>query len=309
MNDRQLKVKRALISGATGYIGSNLARRLLAEGWVVDVVVRPSSICKLLDVVRSSITVHYHDGTSSGMVSILRITKPDVVFHLASLTLVQHTTDDIEGLIESNLLFSTQLVEAMSVNGVYNLINTGTIWQHLEGRDYSPVNLYAATKQALEAILQYYVEARGLRIITLKLSDTYGPEDPRPKLINLLCSAAQDNHSLSMSPGYQIIDLIHINDVASAFIEAATRLMDGYVVCHEQYMVSSGDSLTVRDLVVKFENVLGRKLSIKWGDRPSRQREMMEPWQGTRLPNWSPSIDLSCGLSEMLVFYSTTQTV
>jgi nucleoside-diphosphate-sugar epimerase len=308
MNDRQLKAKRALITGATGYIGSNLTRHLLAEGWGVDVVVRPSSNCKLLDVVRGSITIHYHDGTSIGMASILCTTKPDVVFHLASLTLVQHTTDDIEGLIKSNLLFSTQLVEAMSVNGVHNLINTGTIWQHLGGKNYSPVNLYAATKRAFEAILQYYIEARGLRVITLKLSDTYGPEDPRPKLINLLRSVAQDNHSLSMSPGYQIIDLVHINDVVSAFIEAVTRLMDGHVACHEQYVVSSDDPLTVRDLVGKFENVLGRKLPIEWGGRPSRQREMMEPWQGTRLPNWSPSINLTCGLSEILVFHSITQT-
>jgi nucleoside-diphosphate-sugar epimerase len=308
MNNRKLKAKRALITGATGYIGSNLTRHLLAEGWVVDVVVRPSSNCKLLDVVRGSITIHCHDGTSIGMASILSTTKPDVVFHLASLILAQHTTDDIEGLIKSNLLFSTQLLEAMSVNGVHNLINTGTIWQHLEGKDYSPVNLYAATKQAFEMILQYYIEARGLHVITLKLSDTYGPEDPRPKLINLLRSVAQDNHSLSMSPGYQIIDLVHINDVVSAFIEAETRFMDGDDACHEQYVVLSDDPLTVRALVGKFENVLGRKLPIDWGGRPARQREMMEPWQGTKLPNWSPSIDLTYGLSEILFFHSITPT-
>ena len=64
--------------------------------------------------------------------------------------------------------------------GVKILVNTGTSWQHYENKDYSPVNLYAATKQSFEAILQYYVEVASLKAITLKLFETYGLDDPRP---------------------------------------------------------------------------------------------------------------------------------
>jgi nucleoside-diphosphate-sugar epimerase len=140
----------------------------------------------LLEPLLSSITVHEFDGASSTMDEIVKRSNPDVVFHLASLFLSQHRPENVEPLIQSNLLFSTQLVEAMVNNGCKLLVNTGTSWQHFEDAHYSPVNLYAATKQAFEVILDYYVEAKGLALISLALFDTYGPGDPRPKLFSLL---------------------------------------------------------------------------------------------------------------------------
>ena len=69
--------------------------------------------------------------------------------------------------MSSNITFGTQLVEAMVANGCYQFVNTGTSWQHYENDEYNPVNLYAATKQAFEDILRYYVETSALRVITL----------------------------------------------------------------------------------------------------------------------------------------------
>ena len=94
----------------------------------------------------------------------------------------------------------------MTVNGVSKIINTGTFWQHYENREYSPTCLYAATKQAFESILHYYVEAKFLMIITLILFDSYGPSDPRPKLFSLLQEARQSEKVIAMSPGEQKID-------------------------------------------------------------------------------------------------------
>lgn len=70
MND-SLK-KRALITGATGYVGSNLVRHLLTLGWDVHIIIRPDSDLKILDSVISKITVHQHDATSTGMVEAVK---------------------------------------------------------------------------------------------------------------------------------------------------------------------------------------------------------------------------------------------
>jgi nucleoside-diphosphate-sugar epimerase len=226
--------------------------------------------------------------------------RPTVVFHLASLFLSEHESKDVDSLIQSNILFGTQLVEAMVRQNVRWLVNTGTSWQHFINQEYSPVNLYAATKQAFEAILQFYVEANGFETITLKLCDTYGPEDPRPKLINLIKRVAMENQPLEMSPGEQRIDLVNVEDVIQAYILAAERLMTGEVLGHERYIVSSGQKIQLREVVRQVERILGRELPIVWGGRPYRNREVMLPWSDALLPGWESQVTLEQGL--LLVF-------
>lgn len=286
------------MTGATGYIGSNLTRRLVAEGWDVHIVVRSLSRTNVLDKVRSSITVHEHDGATRGMIQLVSNARPDIVFHLASLFLAQHRPEDVEALISSNLLFSTQLAEAMAANQVKYLINTSTSWQHYESADYNPVNLYAATKQAFEDILAYYIDAHGLKVCTLALFDTYGPNDPRPKLIALLWKTALVKAPLAMSPGEQMIDLVHIDDVIDAFIVSTAQLTQ-QSEGHTRYGVSSGTPLRLIDLVAVFEQATGLKLSITWGGRPYRPREVMTPWRDYKtLHGWKPHVPLAKGIRQ-----------
>jgi nucleoside-diphosphate-sugar epimerase len=291
----------ALVTGGTGYTGSHLIRRLVAAGWLVHAIVRPNSDLKLLETDIGRIKIHFHDGATSRLVEIVSIAKPDVVFHLAALVLTQHTPKDVVPLLQSNLVFSTQLAEAMAENGIGNMINTGTFWQHYENKEYAPTCLYAATKQAFEAILQYYVDAKSFKVITLKLFDSYGPQDPRPKLFSMLREAGESGQTLLMSPGGQLIDLVHIDDVVEAFIIASCRLLNENVDGHQRYAVSSGNPVNLRVVVSTYERVANVKLSIQWGGRPYRDREVMLPWnRGDSLPGWEPKITLDDGLRTII---------
>jgi len=188
----------------------------------------------------------------------------------------------------------------MAVHGVRLLVNTGTSWEHYGTPPVAPVNLYAATKQAFEAILHYYVEARGLRVVSLKLFDTYGPGDPRPKLFTLLRTVAANQEVLAMSPGEQLIDLVFIDDVIAAFVLAAERLRAEMVKGHECYAVSSGAPLKLRELVELYGRILGTPLPIEWGGRSYRQREVMVPWNtGAAVPGWHPKVALEQGIRRM----------
>lgn len=295
-----MTTRKALVTGATGFIGRHLIRHLLRGKWQVHAIVRTKSARSVLDG-ESSLIVHEHTGSMDSMLSILTDTQPDVVFHLASLFISEHSSEDIDGLVQSNILFGTQLVEAMCQYGPLALVNTGTAWQHYQSRTYSPVNLYAASKQAFEVLIQYYIEAYGLRVITLKLTDTYGPEDPRPKLLNLLCQTAKCNEPLAMSSGKQLIDLVHAYDVAEAFRVAGLRLMaterQGQ---HERYSVSSGQPIVLRKLVNEIEKVTGWNLPIVWGGRADRKREVLRPWSGPSVPGWEAKISLREGLAEVI---------
>jgi nucleoside-diphosphate-sugar epimerase len=294
------KFRKALISGATGYIGSHLCQRLLDDGWEVVVIQRhngrrcPSSWA-------NRVTIIQHDGTTQNLISCLAATKPDIVFHLASLFIAEHQSNHVSELIISNVEFGTQLAEACVSSNIGNFINTGTSWQHFRSEAYDPVCLYAATKEALENILDFYADAFGMRVITLKLFDTYGPNDPRPKILNLLIDAALSGRALGMSPGEQEINLVHVNDVVEAYIQCAKLLQSQASGCHERYAASSERNLTLRELAQIIKDISGRPLNITFGERPYRRREVMKPINAAPPPmGWRPKINIECGISGLL---------
>ena len=305
--EKPAKAKVAFVTGPTGFIGERLVRRLVNDGWEVHCLVRGAS-----DTSRLPESAKQHRLTEDSAVSrveqifaTIDNTGPDIVFHLASLYLASHDPHEIEGLIASNILLAAELAEAMAMSQTRRIISTGTAWQRYEIKEvgeYNPVNLYAATKQASASILKYYTEACGLSLITLELFDTYGPGDPRRKLVKLLSDAAVSGERLNMSPGEQIIDLTHVDDVVEAYIIAALRLSEMPSPIYERYLIS-GTRLKVRDLVDLVAEALGRPLSVDLGALPYRTREVMEPVTPSeleRLPGWKPSRDLRATLPELL---------
>jgi nucleoside-diphosphate-sugar epimerase len=291
----------AFLTGATGFIGSHLTRRLVGEGWTVHCLVRDSSHSTILDDLDGKIRIHVQNESTWHLCRILDEAKPDVVFHLASLFLAEHGFEDVPNLVESNLAFPASLLEAMVQCGLTNLVNTGTSWQYGETGAARPVNLYAATKEAFEDIIDYYVDAHGLKVITLTLYDTYGPGDTRRKLVKLLLSALRSGEPLLMSPGEQRLDLIHVNDVIEAYRIASEFLLTGSAEGHEHYAVTSGNFHSLKDIVALFEEAVGQKLNIQFGMRPYRKREVMNPWQGMKvLPGWYPQVTLTAGFADLM---------
>ena len=77
------------------------------------------------------------------------------------------------------------------------------------------MSLYAATKQAFTDLLVFYAEVEGLAVHTLELMDTYGPGDPRAKLIPFLLRAGAEGTTVEMTDGTQLIDLVHVDDAVA----------------------------------------------------------------------------------------------
>jgi nucleoside-diphosphate-sugar epimerase len=291
---------KILVTGASGYIGSELVTKLTGLGCSVAVIKRASSNLTSLNHVLDKISIYECDSSTESVIKIVKDCNPDVVVHLASLFIAEHKSADIENLIASNLLFSTQIVEAMKHNNVKFLVNTGTSWEHFNNSKYNPVCLYAATKHAFESILEYYLKTSDLRVITLKLFDTYGPRDTRPKLIPFLQKLALTGETLAMSKGQQLIDIVYIDDVIEAFLVSIKRLRSLDPKSNESYAVSSTDPITLKDLVRIFEEASGLKMNINWGMREYRAREVMIPWNnGCDIPGWRPEVGLLEGFSRI----------
>jgi nucleoside-diphosphate-sugar epimerase len=161
------------------------------------------------------------------------------------------------------------------------------------------VCLYAASKKAFEAVLRYYQELFKIKAVTLKLHDTYGASDRRSKLFTTLRKHGE-NTVLPMSAGDQKLDLVYIDDVVDAYIVAAHRLLSRKNSDLEEFAVSSGNQVSLRDIVELYAQITKKKMRIDWGKRPYRLREVMVPWtKGSSLPGWEPKISLSEGIMRM----------
>lgn len=269
---------RALLTGSTGFVGQNLMKHLRQQGWDVETIGREDS--------------------PADMDSKMSQFKPDVVIHLATLFIAEHKTADIPNLIQSNLTFGTQVVDAMARNGVLNFINTGTLWQYYEGDRFTPSSLYSATKSAFEDVLRFFGSAYNLQVINLMLSDTYGPKDPRGKLLSKLISMAGTSESLQLSPGDQLLEWTFIEDIVKGFEVAAKRLtgkQETQKFAH--YTLTSGETVSLKDTVKICEGVLGKKINIEFGAKPYRKREIMAPSKlDPVLPGWSAQVSLRQGV-------------
>lgn len=278
-------MKVALVTGVTGFVGGALVRQLYKEGWQVHGIVRPSSN---VDKIQDYCAVYSETSDIAELTAYISSIKPDVVFHIASMVIGDHQAKQVSELIDANIKFPSNLVEAMCAAGVTRLVNTGTSWEYYHSQNYNPVNLYAATKKAFEDILFFYNQAKSLSCINLKLFDNYGPNDTRKKLINLLLDVAKTGRTLDMTLGEQFIDITHIDDLVQAYIVAANMLLTKSENVFETYFVS-GERLSLRELVGVIERKLEKPIQINWGEKPYRVREVMwpVPCSERTLPNWA----------------------
>jgi len=287
---------KIFLTGATGFIGKHLVKKLIEEGHIITINLFGEEKTPFDDTV---LTYNLNEANIKKDTDYLTRESFDGIIHLASLYLTVHKPEDSVKLIDTNVRFSTYILECASQAKVKWFINTGTFWQNYQNADYSPVNLYAATKQAFESIAQYYIETNQIRFCTLRLCDTYGPNDTRPKIFNLWEKIAKSGETLEMSLGEQIIDISFIDDIVDAFILLVTHLHGNKneIVNGTVYAVKAEKRYSLKQLAVLYEKATGCRLQIKWGGKPYRDREVFVPWENGKLvPGWKPKIKIEMGI-------------
>jgi nucleoside-diphosphate-sugar epimerase len=297
-------MRRALVSGITGHLGREVAHQLTEQGIAVhgltrQLVARDDALNPIARLIQT-------DGSTRSVLDAFEQTKPDVVIHLAGLSRREHRSSDIEPFVAANILFGTQLLEGMRICGCLRMITAGTYLQHYDTDALRAFNLYAATRQAFEAVLEFYVDTYDMSAVRLTLADIYSEHDTRPKLMTDIAKAWADSTPLSLRDPDSFVDMIHLEDAAAAFVQAAS-LLDSSAIPDRKlshYSVSSGEDMTALELVHRFERRAGRSLQIAHDSAPASSRRI-KPRRGEPVPGWKPRITLDNGIDRILADHAT----
>jgi len=283
-----------LITGGTGFIGSNLSKRFLStKKYKILFILKSNknlkSIKKYLNKKNHFILKLSKDFEKN--LKTIKKFKPKVAIHLATKYIHTHEEKDIEEILNSNINFGTQVLELVSKSGCKNLINTSTVWEFYQSKEI-PVNLYAATKSAFGRILSYYQSEYQLRCLTLMLSNTYGEKDERNKIIPFLLKNINKKSNLNFSNGSQILDFVHIDDVIDCYLLAVNKLLNSKRSFNYKYYLD-GEYISLKNLVNLFQKTFDTKFVPIWG-AIKRKRELMQPTiiKSDISLNWSKKRDI-----------------
>jgi UDP-glucose 4-epimerase len=287
--------KRVLVTGAGGFVGANLVRRLLRDGHEVAAAVRQER-WRLQGVNARLVEVELRDAEAvRARVAELR---PEWVFHLAAHGAYSWQIDRA-AIYETNILGTANLLDACTEAAVDAAVLAGSSSEYgfkdhapSENELPEPNSDYAVAKAAATLVGGHIARARGLRVTTLRLYSVYGPwEDPNRLVPTLVAQGLEGRLPPLVDPDVAR-DLVYVDDVCDAFTLAAER---GSGV----YNLGSGVQTTIAEIVAVAREVLGIAEEPQWGTMANRRWDT-SVWvaNSRRIRDelgWRPAVDLREG--------------
>ena len=286
---KSLSNKKVLITGATGYIGSNLVSQLIRLNCDITCVNSSKQLKENSDGFDVE-NITYCDSIES-LEPAFQHGKFYAIFHLAGFQALNLNSQTLNTTLNSNINFGCHILELSRQYDAEHLIYAESFFQFDQKGDYLPRNLYAASKQAFSDILLSYA-INGLKSTSLVLFDVYGPYDSRNKLFNRLDQAFYSQEKLLLTPGKQIHYAIYITDVISALCDAAIIQKNN---SFDRFWIA-GEGLTLKETVELWSKIKQKKLNISWGGVEYFPHQVLNPFIGEKIPGWNAKVKLHEGL-------------
>jgi len=295
---------RVLITGASGFIGSQLARLLVQEDCEVFALLRPESdTWRINDLLPDLQVVHGDLLNVAGWAEQLKAIRPEVCFHFAWYAEpgVFLSSPLNLGYLSASLELAAHLAEA----GCPKLMVAGTFSEYdqdqgylSEGSDLNPNTLYGASKAALHQALSLWAPAAGVDLLWARIFSVYGPSEHRKRFVPAVILAALRGEPTRLSPGEQMRDYLHVGDAAAAVWAVTQSDLAGPV------NIASGKPTPIGEIALQIGQILGRPDLIRLGDLPYREGDPMFVCADNRLlkgaTGWSPRYDIEAGLKDTI---------
>jgi nucleoside-diphosphate-sugar epimerase len=311
--ETELAGRRVLVTGASGFIGSHLTRRLIAEG--ADVHALTSTVSsvyptRLLEV-RGSITLHEASLTDRGALNIVAAgVRPEYVFHLGAYTHVGKSWQRVDECIQVNIQGTLNLLMALEPVGYTRFVNVGTseIYGDIdvpfaESDQVHPISPYSVSKHGAEEYCRLFSEGNSWPIVRLRPFNAYGPMQSPDRVVPEIIGRALQDQPLRMTLGTQTRELNYVEDLADGMVRVATAPgIDG-----ELLNLGNGREVSMRDLATLILQIMGNPIKAEFGALEERPIEIPRMYadatKAAERIGWTSQVTLEDGLARTIDWY------
>jgi nucleoside-diphosphate-sugar epimerase len=295
----------ALVTGATGFVGSHLVRRLVRDGYAVHVLCRASSDPWRIRDVLADIRVHTPSLLDAEEIrEVVQAIRPDYVFHLAAAPVTAGEAD----VVAFNFLGTVNLIDACEGVDYLGLVTTGDAFEYgpsatvmSESDVCRPDTLQGITKLRATFHAQAAARARGRPIVILRPFSIYGPDDHPRRLVPQVIAGVLRGTPIALSRPEIARDWVYVEDLVELYLEASRKPeMAGGV-----FNAGSGRQVTIGELVETVFRLTGSSVEARWGAFPAGAHDT-DRWVADMRCTlqafaWRPRTSLDDGLRKTIV--------
>lgn len=294
------KGRAVAITGAAGFIGSLLRRRLIAAGAIVHAVSRrpqPSEGAAgrwwELDV-----------RTPGALDELVRTVEPEVLFHLAGETSAARELELVQRTFAANVAATVNVLTSVAASSPSTrVVTAGSLEEPPIGSGATASSPYALSKATATAYGLLFHELYRTRVVNLRVFMTYGPgQSAVQKFVPYVTLALLKGEPAVVSSGRRLVDWIYVDDAVSAFLAAgvAETTADG-----RSFDVGSGRLVSIGAVAEEIAAIVGRG-EVRIGertDRPREQEPIADPEPAASVLGWRAATPLSEGLRQTVEWY------
>ena len=299
-----------LITGASGFVASNLVRYFVSKKIKINILLnQKTNIWRIKDIIHKTNFFYSDLGNEKDIRRIIKKIKPKTIFHFAAHGAYSNQTDS--KLIKKTILNGTfNLINECKKYGFNNFINTGSSSEYgfkkkrmSENDVLVPNSYYSVFKSSATLLCQYESIANNLSITTIRPFHVYGPyEEPTRLIPTLIHQLINNKRSKLVSPKISR-DLIFIDDVINFYLLVGTKAK----LRGEIFNLGFGKKTTIKDIYDHLKKITHSKVNNKWNSMKNRSWDQTV-WYSNMTNvknklNWKPKTNFKKGLYKTLIWY------
>lgn len=296
--------KNVLVTGAAGFIGANLVRRLLKEKYRVHIILKPDTNPWRLKDITTDIQIHNVELSSKNTLKkTLQTINPFAIFHLAAHGAYSFQTN-AEEMIKINIEGTFNLLSASKSIDYTIFVNTGSSSEYgfkkkpMKEKDVLlPTSFYAATKASATHLCQVFAKEYNKPVVTIRPFSVYGSYEEGKRFIPTIIKSLLTNQTINITPGIERRDFIYIDDMIDAYISTIKK---GGILKGKICNVGTGKQYSNDEVVKTLFKSVNKKVPIEKGTYPKRTWDSSY-WVANisyskRILDWYPKYSLDMGL-------------